>query len=73
MKWKISMSNTEFSPWLLHKGTILNIKKRNMINNEDFGRKEKISNQMNIKNKNIRFSKKPNKHYKKYDNKKFDN
>jgi hypothetical protein len=48
MKWKISLSNTEFSPWLLHKGTILNIKKRNMINNEDFGRKEKISNQMNI-------------------------
>jgi hypothetical protein len=47
MKWEISVSNTEFSLWLLHKGNILNIKKKNMINNEGFGRKEKIFNQMN--------------------------
>ena len=47
MKWEISVNNTDFSPWLLHKGNMLNIKKKNMINKEEFGRKEKILNQMN--------------------------
>jgi hypothetical protein len=36
MKWEISVINMESSPWLLHKGNILNIKERNMINNEEF-------------------------------------
>ena len=43
-----------------------------MINKEDFGRKEKKFQPNEYYNKNKRFSKKSNKHYKKYDNKKFD-
>jgi hypothetical protein len=69
---EISVSNTESSPWPLHKETILNIRKKNMIN-QNFGRKIQTFNQMNITiKKKKRFSKKSNKYYKKHDTKKFD-
>ena len=47
MKWEIFVSNTEFFPWLPHKGTMINIDIKNMIN-ENFGIKVKTFNQMNI-------------------------
>jgi hypothetical protein len=47
MKWEISVNNTEFFPWLPNKGTMLNIREKNMIQ-ENSGRKVKTFHQMNI-------------------------
>jgi hypothetical protein len=71
MKWEISTNNMEFFLLLPHKENIINIELKN-IKKEAFGRNVKTLNQMNIITKTKNLLKKPNKHYKKYNNKKFD-